>query len=321
MGLVLHHARLFFFFFVVFVFCWILAAAAAAAAGISTTGEEWRSATATYSKGAQSPTIAEVQHRGMKSQTAPAWGNGTRAISSSWCLLQEVAGPRVFLSVLMLRFWVLSRCAEGGACGYGDLEKSGYGKSSAGLSSALFERGSACGACFELRCVDHILWCLQGSPSVVVTAADFCAPNYGLPGDYGGWCNYPREHFEMSEAAFVQIARRKADIIPVQFRRVNCDRYGGMRFTVTGGSYFYQVLIANVGSDGEVIAVKVKGSRTGWIPMARNWGQNWQCSADLRGQPLSFEVTASSGRTVTSYNVASSNWSFGQTFEGKQFLN
>ncbi|KAG1326802.1 putative Expansin-A16 [Cocos nucifera] len=211
--------------------------------------------------------------------------------------------------------------SDGGACGYGELDKSGYGKSSAGLSSALFDRGSACGACLELRCVDHILWCLKGSPSVVVTATDFCAPNYGLPGDYGGWCNYPREHFEMSEAAFIQIAKRKADIIPVQFRRVNCDRYGGMRFTVTGSSYFYQVLITNVGSVGEVIAVKVKGSRTGWIPMARNWGQNWQCNADLRGQPLSFEVTDSSGRTVTSYNVASSKWSFGQTFEGKQFLN
>nr|XP_010913883.1 expansin-A16 [Elaeis guineensis] len=262
MGLVLHHTRLFFFFVVVFVFCRILAAA-----GISSTAEEWRSATATYSKETQSPTIA------------------------------------------------------GGACGYGDLDTSGYGKSSAGLSSALFDRGSACGACFELRCVDHILWCLKGSPSVVVTATDFCAPNYGLPDDYGGWCNYPREHFEMSEAAFIQIAKRNADIIPVQFRRVNCDRYGGMRFTVTGCSYFYQVLITNVGSNGEVIAVKVKGSRTGWIPMARNWGQNWQCNADLRGQPLSFEVTDSSGRTVTSYNVASLNWRFDQTFEGKQFLN
>ncbi|XP_073001112.1 expansin-A16-like [Typha latifolia] len=208
----------------------------------------------------------------------------------------------------------------GGACGFGDLDKSGYGRNSVGVSSALFERGSACGGCFEVRCVNHILWCLQGSPSVVVTATDFCAPNYGLPDDYGGWCNFPREHFEMSKAAFVQIAKGKSDIIPVQYRRVNCERFGGMRFTMTGSSYFHQVLITNVGSDGVVMAVKVKGSKTGWIQMGRNWGQNWQCDADLQGQPLSFEVTSSGGRTVTSYNVAPSNWQFGQTFEGKQFL-
>ncbi|KAJ6799944.1 expansin-A16-like [Iris pallida] len=61
-----------------------------------------------------------------------------------------------------------------------------------GVSGELFVRGQSCGGCFEVRCVDHILWCRLGSPSVVVTVTDFCAPNYGLPGDYGGWCNYPR---------------------------------------------------------------------------------------------------------------------------------
>lgn len=91
-----------------------------------------------------------------------------------------------------------------------------------------------------------------------------------------------------------------------------------MRFTASGSFNFLQVLITNVGVDGEVVAVKVKGSRTGWIPMARNWGQNWQSNVNLVGQPLSFEVTTSS-RTLTAYNVAPANWQFGQTFEGKQF--
>ncbi|RWR78304.1 expansin-A20 [Cinnamomum micranthum f. kanehirae] len=177
---------------------------------------------------------------------------------------------------------------SGGACGYGDLHKT-YGKYSAGLSTGLFNRGSTCGGCFEVRCVDHIHWCLQGSPSVIVTATDFCPPNYGLPNDYGGWCNYPREHFEMSKSAFTEMAEKQADIVPVQYRRVNCERNGGLRFTLLGHSHFYQVLITNVGLDGEVIAVKVKGSKTGWIPMGRNWGQNWQCDIDLSGQPLSFE--------------------------------
>lgn len=109
---------------------------------------------------------------------------------------------------------------SGGACGYGDLNQSGYSKHAAvAVSGALFERGQACGGCFEVRCVDHIRWCRQGSPSIVVTATDFCAPNYGLASDYGGWCNYPREHFEMSSFAFGKIAVRQADIIPVQYRR------------------------------------------------------------------------------------------------------
>ncbi|KAM7479525.1 hypothetical protein LguiA_027738 [Lonicera macranthoides] len=206
-----------------------------------------------------------------------------------------------------------------GACGYGDLHKTSYGKYSAGLSSLLFNRGSTCGGCFEVRCVDHILWCRQASPSVILTATDFCPPNFGLPADYGGWCNFPRAHFEMSEAAFAEIADKRADMVPVQYRRVKCARIGGMRFTLNGNSYFYQVLITNVGLDGEVVAVKVKGSKTGWIPMGRNWGQHWQCNVNLAGQPLSFEVTTSSGRTITSYTVAPANWRFGQTFEGKQF--
>ncbi|MBA0863346.1 hypothetical protein Goshw_019753 [Gossypium schwendimanii] len=206
-----------------------------------------------------------------------------------------------------------------GACGYGDLHKASYGKYSAGLSTMLFNKGSTCGACFEVRCVDHILWCLQGSPSVILTATDFCPPNYGLSSDYGGWCNFPKEHFEMSEAAFVEIAEKKADIVPVQYKRVKCERRGGMRFSMSGSAHFFQVLITNVGLDGEVVGVKVKGSKTGWMPMARNWGQNWHSNINLVGQPLSFEVTASTGRTVASYSVAPANWQFGQTFEGKQF--
>ncbi|XP_077215676.1 expansin A20 [Tasmannia lanceolata] len=207
----------------------------------------------------------------------------------------------------------------GGGCGYGDLHMTDYGKYSAGLSSGLFNRGRSCGGCFELRCVDHILWCLVGSPSIVITATDFCPPNYGLPTEYGGWCNYPREHFLMSESAFAEIAEKQADIVPVQYRRVKCGRKGGIRFTVSGSAYFYEILITNVGSDGEVVAAKIKGSKTGWIPLGRNWGQNWQCNTYLGAQPLSFEVTVSSGITVTSYNAAPANWQFGQTFQGKQF--
>jgi len=101
--------------------------------------------------------------------------------------------------------------------------------------------------------------------------------------------------------------------------RVACVKEGGMRFTINGNYYFYLILVTNVGGDGVVADVKVKGSNTGWLPLTRNWGQNWQCNTILKGQPLSFQVTSSGDRTVTSYNVAPSDWQFGQTFEGNQF--
>lgn len=101
--------------------------------------------------------------------------------------------------------------------------------------------------------------------------------------------------------------------------RIRCIKDGGIRFGVNGSGYFMSVLVSNVASAGDVVAMKVKGSRTGWLPMGRNWGQNWHVTADLQKQPLSFEVTTSDGVTLTSYSVAPKDWTYGQTFVGKQF--
>uniref|UniRef100_A0ACD5TPN0 Uncharacterized protein n=1 Tax=Avena sativa TaxID=4498 RepID=A0ACD5TPN0_AVESA len=155
---------------------------------------------------------------------------------------------------------------------------------SAALSTALFNNGAWCGACFTITCdASKTPSCKQGT-SITITPA------------------------------WTTIAVYQAGIVPVNYRRVPCQRSGGMRFTVNGNDYFDLVLVANVGGSGVVTQVWIKGSNTDWMVMSRNWGANWQSNAYLRGQGLSFMVQTDDGRVVTASNVAPSNWWFGGTY-------
>lgn len=203
---------------------------------------------------------------------------------------------------------------QGGACGYGNLYSTGYGQSTCALSAALFNSGLTCGACYELTCdTSGSQYCLPGNPSVVITATNFCPQ-----GSEGGWCDVPKQHFDLAMPMFVKLAQEGGGVVPVNYRRVPCAKQGGMRFQINGNPWFLLVLVTNVGGAGDVQQLQIKGSKTGWYTMDRNWGQMWQFTGDsnLPGQALSFRATLSDGTVIESNDAAPSNWGFQQTFEG-----
>lgn len=212
-----------------------------------------------------------------------------------------------------------------GACGYGDLKLQGYGLETTALSTALFNDGLACGACFAIICVDDPEGCKPNAGAVLVTATNFCPPNYTTkpPEGTNNWCNSPLKHFKLTLPMFQKIADEKARMIPVIYRRVPCAKTGGVKFQlVEGDSSLMRVLLYNVAGAGDVFNVKIKGHKnSGWLRMSRIRGQTWQIKTKLQGQSLSFQVTTSDGKMVEFDNVVPKNWQFGETFDGiKNFL-
>ncbi|KAF0911695.1 hypothetical protein E2562_011695 [Oryza meyeriana var. granulata] len=209
----------------------------------------------------------------------------------------------------------------GGACGYVSNDiVSLYSTRTAALSTPLFADGNGCGQCYELRCVKSP-WCNPGSPSVVVTGTNLCPPNWYLASDNGGWCNPPRHHFDMAPPSFLKLAQRVAGIVPVQYRRVPCQRTGGVRFCLQGNRYWLLIYVMNVGGAGDVSSVSVKrsGGSNPWIQAAHNWGITYQLFAEVDNSvPLDVKLTTYSSpqQTIIVDDAISSWWITGLCYQG-----
>jgi hypothetical protein len=97
---------------------------------------------------------------------------------------------------------------------------------------------------------------------------------------------------------------------------MECQKKGGVRFTIGGNPYFLMVLIHNVGGVGDIQSVKIKGSYSGWVPMFRNWGAMWTVRSKIAGA-LSFLITLSDGSSVPCTNAVQASYRFGQTWESR----
>ncbi|KAE8679316.1 Expansin-A8 [Hibiscus syriacus] len=179
--------------------------------------------------------------------------------------------------------------------------------------AGLFNNGLGCGYCFEMWCDGDPELCLPGT----ITVTAISTPLTLLCRMTGGWCNPPLQHFDMTKPAFLQIARYRAGIVPISLRSPMHEEKRN-QVHINGRSYFNLVLITNVGGSGYVHSMSIMGSKRRWQAMSRNWGQNWQNNTYLDGQSLSYQVTASNGKTLTSYNLVPENWQFGQTFDDSQ---
>jgi hypothetical protein len=79
----------------------------------------------------------------------------------------------------------------------------------------LFNTGLSCGSCYELACDPNgSKYCLPGGRTVTVTATNFC-PH----GSLGGWCDSPKQHFDLAHPMFVSLAREVGGVIPIKYRR------------------------------------------------------------------------------------------------------
>eukprot|EP00245_Coleochaete_scutata_P008560 TRINITY_DN2645_c0_g1_i1.p1 TRINITY_DN2645_c0_g1~~TRINITY_DN2645_c0_g1_i1.p1 ORF type:complete len:317 (-),score=29.57 TRINITY_DN2645_c0_g1_i1:124-1074(-) len=225
------------------------------------------------------------------------------------CLLQAHAVLSEWSSGAMGTFYGGSDASGtwGGHCGFAQaklpsggnvpLTETGYGIFVSAASRPLWKDGAGCGACYEVQCINHAM-CT--GKSVIVTITDEC------PGDC--WADHGKEHFDLSEPAFLTIAERDAGAVPLEFRRVPCQSRvgglsGGLKVAIRGSDYYLGLMVWNVGGSGAVSKLEVLDTDGKWTELVRDWGAWFRFNGYIKAsQGLEVRVTLDSGDSITTNN-------------------
>ncbi|ESR53419.1 expansin-like B1 [Citrus sinensis] len=198
-----------------------------------------------------------------------------------------------------------------GACGFGGYGRTVNDANVAGVSR-LWNNGTGCGTCYQVRCTVPEV-CTDYGVSVVVT-------DYG-EGDDTDFILSPRAYGRMaitdkSEKLY------SYGVVDVEFERVSCRFRGyNVMFKVHENSRYPQYLAVSmlyVGGQNDVLAVEIwRKDRHEWVAMRRAFGAVF----DIPNPPpgainLRFQVSGSAGLTwVVANNAIPKIWKAGVAYE------
>ncbi|CDP08341.1 unnamed protein product [Coffea canephora] len=194
-----------------------------------------------------------------------------------------------------------------GACGFGEYGKTVNNGEVCGVSK-LYQNGTGCGACYQVRC-KHPQYCTEEGTTVVVT--DF-AIGHGTD-------------FVLSFEAFVKLARTNMGrllialgVIDAEYKRVPCQYPGtNVKVKVHEKSRYpdyLAIVILYQGGESDITAVEIyEESSKKWKAMRRAFGAVWDISNPPKGAlTFRFQASGSAGvKWVEPKKVIPSEWRAG----------
>jgi hypothetical protein len=123
----------------------------------------------------------------------------------------------------------------------------------------------------------------------------------------------------LAPPSFKKLAAREAGIINVQFRRVPCQRSGGVRFCVKGNNNWLLLHVMNVAGGGDIGEMAVRMAGGDWVQMSQNWGITYQAFTAMdKSKALAVRITGgfSPKETIIVGNAIPARWSTGLCYQG-----
>ncbi|KAK4262544.1 hypothetical protein QN277_028093 [Acacia crassicarpa] len=199
-----------------------------------------------------------------------------------------------------------------GACGYGDYGRTVNDGSVAGVSG-LWNKGSGCGGCYQVRCTNAI-YCDEYGSLVVAT-------DYG-EGDRTDFVMSPRAFWRMGRSPEASAELLKYGVVDVQYTRVSCAYAGAntlIRIHETSKFPDYLALVVlYVPGQFDVASVEIfQVGGNEWRTMRRAFGAVFDI-LDAPRQPIivTLHLIGSAGRyLVESKSAIPRDWKIGASYD------